>query len=164
MELFDFLTANYDVRKRPSSQESPLEIVNSIFVYFIGNFKAQNLEFETHLLFRHKWKVGHRTYRHQTHINQTIRHTYTRHTDTQTHTDFRANVTGSETELCQLHRRHHGDQRPGLDHWGHLDPQHLHREREGELPAPEHQRLLLCPDNTVRRSRLPLQSQNFADV
>ena len=71
MELFDFLTANYDVRKRPSSQESPLEIVNSIFVYFIGNFKAKNLEFETHLLFRHKWKVGH-TY---------IRHTNTRHTD-----------------------------------------------------------------------------------
>ena len=59
MELFDFLTSDYDVRKRPTStlRESPLEILNSIYVYFIGNFKAQNLEFETHLLFRHKWKV-----------------------------------------------------------------------------------------------------------
>ena len=62
-ELFDFLTSQYDVRKRPSPavEESPLEILNSIYVYFIGNFKAQNLEFETHLLFRHKWKVETRT-------------------------------------------------------------------------------------------------------
>ena len=59
IELFDFLTSNYDVRKRPGppQQAAPLEILNSLYVYFIGNFEAQHLEFETHLLFRHKWKV-----------------------------------------------------------------------------------------------------------
>ena len=59
IELFDFLTSNYDVRKRPGppQQAEPLEILNSLYVYFIGNFEAQHLEFETHLLFRHKWQV-----------------------------------------------------------------------------------------------------------
>ena len=59
IELFDFLTSNYDVRKRPGppQQANPLEILNSLYVYFIGNFEAQHLEFETQLLFRHKWKV-----------------------------------------------------------------------------------------------------------
>ena len=59
IELFDFLTSNYDVRKRPGppQQAAPLEILNSLYVYFIGNFEAQHLEFETHLLFRHKWQV-----------------------------------------------------------------------------------------------------------
>ena len=59
IELFDFLTSNYDVRKKPGppQQAAPLEILNSLYVYFIGNFEAQHLEFETHLLFRHKWKV-----------------------------------------------------------------------------------------------------------
>ena len=28
-----------------------------MFVYFIGNFDAQSLQFETHLLFRHRWRV-----------------------------------------------------------------------------------------------------------
>ena len=62
IELFDFLTSNYDVRKRPGppQQAAPLEILNSLYVYFIGNFEAQHLEFETHLLFRHKWKVEER--------------------------------------------------------------------------------------------------------
>ena len=61
LKLFDFLTnkSRYDVRDRPrlENHSLPLEIHTSIFVYFIGNIQAQSLEFETHLLFRHRWKV-----------------------------------------------------------------------------------------------------------
>lgn len=61
--LFDFLTENssYDLRQSPRTREgspqSPLVVRTSMFVYFIGNFDAQSLEFETHLLFRHRWRV-----------------------------------------------------------------------------------------------------------
>ena len=59
LELFDFLTNSswYDVRKRPSQGGLPLDIHSSMFVYFIGNIHPQSMEFETHLLFRHRWKV-----------------------------------------------------------------------------------------------------------
>ena len=59
LELFDFLTNKscYDVRKRPSQGDLPLDIHTSMFVYFIGNIHPQSMEFETHLLFRHRWKV-----------------------------------------------------------------------------------------------------------
>ena len=62
--LFDFLTntSNYDLRQVPTcsdgSPQAPLVVRTSMFVYFIGNFDAQNLEFETHLLFRHRWRVS----------------------------------------------------------------------------------------------------------
>ena len=62
--LFDFLTnvSHYDSRQAPTcldgKPQSPLVVRTSMFVYFIGNFDAQNLEFETHLLFRHRWRVS----------------------------------------------------------------------------------------------------------
>ena len=62
--LFDFLTnsSHYDTRQAPTCSDgrpqSPLVVRTSMFVYFIGNFDAQNLEFETHLLFRHRWRVS----------------------------------------------------------------------------------------------------------
>ena len=62
--LFDFLTntSHYDTRQAPTcsdgTPQSPLVVRTSMFVYFIGNFDAQNLEFETHLLFRHRWRVS----------------------------------------------------------------------------------------------------------
>merc|ERR1719189_2722146 len=67
LQLFDFLTgegSEYDLRKSPrnfnnnSSQRSSdaLTVKTSLFVYFIGNFVPQNMEFETLLLFRHKWR------------------------------------------------------------------------------------------------------------
>lgn len=61
--LFDFLsnTSHYDSRQTPTcldgKPQSPLVVRTSMFVYFIGNFDAQSLQFETHLLFRHRWRV-----------------------------------------------------------------------------------------------------------
>ena len=65
--LFDFLIENYDSRMTPrefsfqlNKDPEPLLIKTNMFVYFIGNFAAQNLEFETHLLFRFQWRVSFR--------------------------------------------------------------------------------------------------------
>ena len=69
LQLFDFLTgegSEYDLRKSPRNfnnnsslrTSEALTVKTSLFVYFIGNFVPQNMEFETLLLFRHKWRVG----------------------------------------------------------------------------------------------------------
>ncbi|XP_023347443.1 glutamate-gated chloride channel [Eurytemora carolleeae] len=56
-ELFDYLTnsSRYDSRTRPLNYDV-LEVKNSVFVYFLGNIRAQQLEFEAHLLIRQKWQ------------------------------------------------------------------------------------------------------------
>jgi len=67
LQLFDFLTgegSEYDLRKSPRNfnnnsglrSSEALTVKTSLFVYFIGNFVPQNMEFETLLLFRHKWR------------------------------------------------------------------------------------------------------------
>ena len=63
--LFDYLVSNYDLRMTPREYNNqldmdpdPLLIKTSMFVYFVGNFEPRNLEFETHTLFRFKWRVN----------------------------------------------------------------------------------------------------------
>ena len=69
LDLFDFLVQDYDQRMTPrdysfqlNKDPEPLLIKTNMFVYFIGNFEAQNLEFETHLLFRFQWRVSFRRF------------------------------------------------------------------------------------------------------
>ena len=74
------------------------------------------------------------------------------------------NCPGLPAGVSELHQGDRGDQRRGLDHGPHLDPQHLHREREGELSEANHPGLLICADQSPGRGCLPLQGENFAGL
>ena len=59
-DLFDAIinTTDYDVRERPHpfGPEYPVEVKTSLYVYFLGHVDEESLEFETHLMIRHRWE------------------------------------------------------------------------------------------------------------
>lgn len=56
--LFDFLTNSsvYDSRERPAGP-APVEVRNSMFVYFLGHVDTQGMQFDVHFLIRQRWKA-----------------------------------------------------------------------------------------------------------
>ena len=59
-DLFDAILNNtdYDPRERPHPKgtDQPVEVRTSMYVYFLGHVDEESLEFETHLMIRHRWE------------------------------------------------------------------------------------------------------------
>lgn len=56
--LFDAIleSTNYDFREPPKpSEDEPLEVRTSVYVYFLGHIEDERLEVEVHFMIRQRW-------------------------------------------------------------------------------------------------------------
>ena len=57
-DLFDAIleTTEYDFRSKPEfSDGGPVNVLTSVYMYFLGHIDDERLEFETILNIRHRW-------------------------------------------------------------------------------------------------------------